>query len=238
MDVPVDGNETTFFLAPQIEDSPSRQLFEGMDDDGPDDGPLNDDNGQEEMVNEADLTDEGGREVAEENGLPTAKSHKTAAARRKADKRLKLSKHGIPYPSLPPAVVKRLAQTFAKSNGMKGKISPDTLNALMQATDWYFEQASEDLGAYATHAGRKTINESDVVTLMKRYAGSSAHDPTLPLADMCFRQRLITSTSTLFSLAQRHLPRELLQELRMPPPSPPPAARKKRDGRSGVGSRQ
>lgn len=30
------------------------------------------------------------------------------------------------------------------------------------------------------------------------------------------RQRQITSDSTMFSLAQRHLPRELLQELRMP----------------------
>ena len=37
----------------------------------------------------------------------------------------------------------------------------------------------------------------------------------------CRRQRQInSSTSTPFSLAQRHLPRELLQELRIPPPPP------------------
>jgi hypothetical protein len=38
----------------------------------------------------------------------------------------------------------------------------------MQASDWFFEQLGEDLQAYAKHAGRKTIDESDVLTLMKR----------------------------------------------------------------------
>jgi histone H3/H4 len=33
---------------------------------------------------------------------------------------------------------------------------------------------SDDLGAYAKHAGRKTIEESDVVTLMKRYVFPSS----------------------------------------------------------------
>lgn len=81
----------------------------------------------------------------------------------------KLSKHGIPYPSLPAGVVKRLALTFAKTAGnRKPKINKETLEALMQATDWFFEQASDDLRAYAMHAGRKTIDDSDVVTLMRR----------------------------------------------------------------------
>jgi hypothetical protein len=35
-----------------------------------------------------------------------------------------------------------------------------------------------------------------------------------------YRQRQIGSNATMFSLAQRHLPRELLQELRMPVPQP------------------
>lgn len=34
------------------------------------------------------------------------------------------------------------------------------------------------------------------------------------------RQRLITPQNTVFSLAQRHLPRELLQEVRMPVQKP------------------
>lgn len=34
-----------------------------------------------------------------------------------------------------------------------------------------------------------------------------------------YRQRQINATTTPFALAQRHLPRELLQDLRMAPPS-------------------
>ena len=85
-------------------------------------------------------------------------------------KKVKVSKHGVQYPSLPASVVKKLATTYARTSGnSKAKISKDTLDAIMQASDWFFEQVSDDLGAYANHAGRKTIDESDVVTLMKRY---------------------------------------------------------------------
>jgi histone H3/H4 len=87
----------------------------------------------------------------------------------KKKKSIKVSKYGIEYPSLPPAVVKRLAQNFAKANGAKGQITPDAMKAIMQASDWFFEQLGEDLQAYAKHAGRKTIDESDVLTLMRRY---------------------------------------------------------------------
>ncbi|KAG9243565.1 centromere kinetochore component CENP-T-domain-containing protein [Calycina marina] len=118
----------------------------------------------------------------------------------KKRKKVKISKHGIRYPSLPAVVVKKLATMYARTAGnSKAKISKDTLDAIMQASDWFLEQVSEDLGAYAKHAGRKTIDESDMMTLMKR-------------------QRQTNATTTAFSLAQRHLPRELLQELRMAPP--------------------
>lgn len=33
----------------------------------------------------------------------------------------------------------------------------------------FFEQASNDLAAYAGHAGRRTVDETDVELLMKRY---------------------------------------------------------------------
>jgi histone H3/H4 len=116
-------------------------------------------------------------------------------------KRVKVSKYGIQYPSLPAGVVKKLATTFARTAGnSKAKVNKDSLEAIMQASDWFFEQVSDDLGAYARHAGRKTIDESDIVTLMAR-------------------QRQTNATTTPFSLAQRHLPRELLQELRMVPPA-------------------
>ncbi|KXJ93707.1 centromere kinetochore component CENP-T-domain-containing protein [Microdochium bolleyi] len=120
----------------------------------------------------------------------------------------KISRHGIEYPSLPQGVVKRLATTFAKNAGIpKAKISGDTLAAIMQASDWFFEQLGDDLAAYAKHAGRKTIDESDMLTLMRR-------------------QRQTRASMTPFALAQRHLPRELLQEIRMPVPVPVKGSRK------------
>ncbi|KJZ75706.1 hypothetical protein HIM_04863 [Hirsutella minnesotensis 3608] len=126
---------------------------------------------------------------------------------RKRQKRI--SKHGVQYPPLPPSFVKKVAQTALQSSGLSNpRISADTLTALTQASEWFFEQLGDDLGAYAQHAKRKTVEESDVVTLMGR-------------------QRQVGSEATLFSLAQRHLPRELLQELRMPVPQ----ANKKRRGK-------
>lgn len=117
-----------------------------------------------------------------------------------AKKPIRVSKHGIQYPSLPSGVVKKLATTFGRHGGQNAKISKDTLAAIMQASDWFFEQVSEDLGAYAEHRGGKTIDESDVVTLMRR-------------------QRLVDGGKTTpFALAERYLPRELLQDLRMVPP--------------------
>lgn len=84
-------------------------------------------------------------------------------------KQKKLSRHGIPVPNLPTGVVKKLATRFAHSRaGTKTKINKATLAAIEQASSWYFEQVSQDLGAYSKHAGRKTIDESDVVTLMRR----------------------------------------------------------------------
>lgn len=78
----------------------------------------------------------------------------------------KVSRHGIQYPSLPISVIKRLAQRFAG----KTKLSADTMSAIAQASDWFFEQLGDDLQAYAHHAkGRTTINESDMLTLMRRY---------------------------------------------------------------------
>lgn len=42
----------------------------------------------------------------------------------------------------------------------------------MKASEQYFKQVSEDLGAFAQHAGRKKIDESDVIAIMKRYVKS------------------------------------------------------------------
>lgn len=95
---------------------------------------------------------------------PTRKGNKVLK------KRKKISRHGIEYPSLPASFVKRVSQTALQSSGLSNaRISPDTLEALVQVSEWFFEQLGDDLGAYASHAKRKTIEESDVITLMRRY---------------------------------------------------------------------
>lgn len=90
--------------------------------------------------------------------------------REKQPKALKRSRHGISYPSLPSGVTKRIASTCSRVIGMKkSNISKESLKAIMEASDRYFEQFSEDLGVFADHAGRKKIEERDVIAVMKRY---------------------------------------------------------------------
>ena len=84
-------------------------------------------------------------------------------------KDLKLSKIGLDYPSFPAAPVKKLALSFMKSQGSKVQLNKDALAALVQTTDDFFEQIGIDLAAYAQHAGRRMIEESDVLALMRRY---------------------------------------------------------------------
>ncbi|KAF3353123.1 hypothetical protein VD0002_g238 [Verticillium dahliae] len=123
----------------------------------------------------------------------------------------KRSKHGHSYPPFPSTVVKRVAEQFARTSGISNpRIGKDTLAALQQATDWFFEQVSEDLGAYAAHAGRRTINESDMELVMKR-------------------QRQVNETTSTFSLATQYLPAELVHEIRMPLPVTP--KKRRRTGR-------
>lgn len=146
---------------------------------GMDDGPLDDEPlaGPEEMDvkdNSGALLDIGGGGGDEddvepsdlETGVAEVVKQRSSRSASKPFKKpgKKMSKYGIEYPSLPPGVVKRVAQRFAG----KSKISPDTLSALMQASDWFFEQLGDDLSAYAKHAGRKTIEESDMLTLLRR----------------------------------------------------------------------
>jgi histone H3/H4 len=189
------GNETTFLLpseavqegggSPEADDAPMP-----MDDDEPmqmgdeshvhfaDDVVGGDDEAEpgpgldqdEELEDLDDEVDEEAAQFTLEMDSATAKNATAGLqARKKKKAGAKISKHGIQYPSLPPAVVKRLAQTFAKTSGVKGKISPDTLTAIMQASEWFFEQLGDDLEAYAKHAGRKTIDESDMLQVMRRY---------------------------------------------------------------------
>ena len=99
---------------------------------------------------------------------PDRPSRPEGRARRQR-RELKLSKSGHEYPSFSSATIKRLASGLARSHGGKAKINSDTLAVLVQTTDWFFEQVGEDLAAYAQHAGRKMIEDADMVALMKRY---------------------------------------------------------------------
>ena len=94
----------------------------------------------------------------------------SAQVRKRQPKGLKRSRHGISYPSLPSGVIKRIASTCNRVLGMKkSSISKESLKAIVEASDRYFEQFSEDLGAFAHHARRKRIEESDVIAIMQRY---------------------------------------------------------------------
>lgn len=82
----------------------------------------------------------------------------------------KLSRHNLKVPALPSSLQKRLANSALSAIGRrKSKIGRDSLRAIEQATEWFFEQVGEDLEAYSNHAGRKKrVDEGDVVALMKR----------------------------------------------------------------------
>ncbi|KAI5867439.1 hypothetical protein GGS23DRAFT_177793 [Durotheca rogersii] len=210
--IPDIGNESTFVMAPVESPTRDQTVTEAIEMEEPpqvedvdEDEDEDDDIGQPIGLFDPD-DDEGGLNETTIISRTTA-ALATRVKGRKGGK--KISRHGIEYPSLPQGVVKRIATTLAKTAGVSNaKITSDTLEALMQATDWFFEQLGDDLSAYAGHAGRKTIDESDMMMLMRR-------------------QRQTGMSATPFSLAQRYLPRELLQELRMPVPASKKAPRKK-----------
>ncbi|KAF2034460.1 hypothetical protein EK21DRAFT_56622 [Setomelanomma holmii] len=155
-----------------------------------------------EIDNDADLVAYREEVSALDRSLQTQSPERSASAKhrnvRKA-KELRISQRGLEYPSFPAAPVKKLTLGFMKSQGSKAQLNKDALAALVRVTDDFFEQIGIDLAAYAQHGGRKMIEESDVIALMKR-------------------TRKMSNNSTSFSLAQKMLPRELLQQLRMEPP--------------------
>ncbi|QSL66464.1 hypothetical protein MERGE_000844 [Pneumocystis wakefieldiae] len=98
-----------------------------------------------------------------ESTKPSTKQTSKIPSSSKKSKIQKVSRHGIPLPSLPMAFIRQLAANFTTL-----KISKDALKVICSASDQFFEQISEDLDAFAAHAGRKTVEDSDVIQLMKR----------------------------------------------------------------------
>jgi len=118
----------------------------------------------EEVEEEYDPSEVTSAQAASSSTVP-----KPVAVKKKR-KPLPLSRHGIPYPPFPRQVIKKMATKFSGS-----AISADTLDALAAASDAFFQQASEDLAAYSKHAGRKVIQDSDVVQLLRRYVPPPPH---------------------------------------------------------------
>jgi histone H3/H4 len=124
------------------------------------------------LNDDADLAQYREEESALDRSLQTLSPERPAAAKQanvRKVKELRISQRGLEYPSFPAASVKKLALGFMKSQGSKGQLNKESLNALVKVTDDFFEQIGIDLAAYAQHGGRKMIEESDVIALMKRY---------------------------------------------------------------------
>lgn len=121
---------------------------------------------------EASDTDDETNSIEQDSASELPRSPKASEGRgirRRPTKIQKISRHGKRFPSIPTSTMKKLASKFARSAGQtRSKLNKDCLNAIDQATDWFFEQLGDDLGSYAEHAGRKTIDETDVVALMRR----------------------------------------------------------------------
>ncbi|KAF9200859.1 hypothetical protein BGZ49_008911 [Haplosporangium sp. Z 27] len=107
-------------------------------------------------------------------------------------KKVRLSAAGIPVPSMPTSLQKQLVNTFSRS-----RVSQEAMAVILEGSYQFFEQAANDLAAYADHAGRKTIDESDVECLMKRL-------------------RITNERVSIESLLQRYLPRELRDKVLYP----------------------
>ena len=101
---------------------------------------------------------------------PAPKLASKSKPRPRARKALKVSRHGISYSGLPVGITKSIASTFARMMGGKtSRLSKETVNAIVEAGEKFFEQLGGDLGAVSKHGGRKTIDESDVIAVLQRY---------------------------------------------------------------------
>lgn len=100
---------------------------------------------------------------------PAPKPAPKSTPRARTCKAAKVSRYGISYKSLPIGITKSVATLFARSVGKKkARLNKETMNAILEAGNKFFEQLGDDLGDLASHAGRKTIDASDVIAIMQR----------------------------------------------------------------------
>lgn len=165
-----DPGEFSAFAAPSPGREPTLQGLDQDDDDPEDFG------GPAEDYDDVDVDD-----LPEDSTAAPSKPKKTRPHL--------LSAHNLPYPRLPAKVIKDVAGRFTNK-----RIGKDVLSALEKASNLFFEQVAGDLETYAAHAGRRTIDESDAVMLMKR-------------------QRVVGEKITVEGLAEGLLHRELYTEV-------------------------
>lgn len=94
-----------------------------------------------------------------------------------------------PSKSMPTRVVKAIFSHFSKL-----RVSKEAIAEVEKVSEQYWRNLAEDLEAYALHAHRQVINESDFELLMRR-------------------QGFVTDTCSLNTLIAKYLPLELRQEL-------------------------
>jgi histone H3/H4 len=170
--LPADDTENTFVFTVPPKDMPNPQNSDSSPDSPV---PENNENDDWEEVDRLEADDPASDNHPDgsigilESSLHDVDTSAIVEPKLSRKKKIRISKYGIQYPSLPVGVVKKLATQYARTSGSKAKISKETLDAIIQASDWFFEQVSDDLGAYSKHASRKTIDDSDIITLMKRY---------------------------------------------------------------------
>ena len=123
----------------------------------------------------------------------------TATARARPKKKLKMNQRGNLVPALPCSLIKRIVHDSQEKAGKrKTSLGKEHMQALEQATEWFFEQVSEDVEAYSQHGRRKKrVSEGDVLLLMRR-------------------QRLVRQPGELHELAKQWLPREVVNEMDLP----------------------
>lgn len=82
---------------------------------------------------------------------------------------LEASNHENGIIPIPAVIVKRVASRFSKRpNKFKTLLGRESIEVIIQASNSFFEQLGADLSAFAQHANRNSIDESDIIIVMKR----------------------------------------------------------------------
>lgn len=93
----------------------------------------------------------------------------TSRPRKRRLKLRKYSRHGIEYPSMPCRVVKSIAMTAERPSTVhRNQLKKETLDAIVEAGESFFEQLGGDLATFAKHAKRKIIDDTDIIAVMSR----------------------------------------------------------------------